>query len=489
VGIANVAMDGRWMRLNDALCRITGYSRQELLATTFQAITHPEDLGSDHALLAKVAAGEIPTYTIEKRYLRKDGSTVWVNLTVSLYQPPLPGEEPYLISVIQDITTRRAAEDAARQSEEQLRQLADGIPQLAWMAHPDGEIFWYNRRWYEYTGTTPERMHGWGWQEVHHPEVLPSVVDRWKASIATGQPFEMEFPLLGADGAFRTFLTRVEPIRDGQGRVLRWFGTNTDVEDQRRLLQERERLLENERTARAAAEDASRLKDEFLATVSHELRTPLNSIFGWSQMLLASSVAEAEIRTALESIFRNARSQAQIIDDLLDMSRIISGEIRLDVQSVDLPQLLEKTLETIRPAAAAKGVRIETTLTSSGAVQGDPRRLQQIFWNIFNNAIRFTPSGGAMQVRLDRVKSHLEVRVSDTGEGIEPDFLPFVFDRFRQQDGSKTRRHGGLGVGLSLVKTLVELHGGQVRASSEGVGKGATFVVQLPVDPADLVAP
>jgi PAS domain S-box-containing protein len=486
VGIANVAMDGRWMRLNDALCRITGYSRQELLATTFQAITHPEDVDADVALAAKVAVGEIPTYSIEKRYLRKDGSIVWASLTVSLHQTRLPGEEPYFIAVVQDITTRKAAEEAVQQSEEQLRQLADGIPQLAWMAHPDGSIFWYNRRWYEYTGTTPERMQGWGWQEVHDPQVLPSVIERWKDSVATAQPFEMEFPLRGADGAFRTFLTRVEPIRDGQGRVLRWFGTNTDVEDHRRLLLERERLLGNERTARAAAEQASRLKDEFLATVSHELRTPLNAIFGWSQILLGSSITDPEIRKGVESIHRNARSQVQIVDDLLDMSRIISGEIRLDVQAVDLSQILDRTLDTIRPAAVAKGVRLETTITSSCEIQGDPGRLQQVFWNLFNNAIRFTPSGGTMQVALESVNSHLEVSIRDTGEGIAPDFLPFVFDRFRQQDGSTTRRHGGLGVGLSLVKTLVELHGGQVRASSAGVGKGATFVVQLPAGPAEL---
>lgn len=486
VGIAHVSAEGRLLLTNDALCRITGYSRAELEATTVQAITHPDDLATDVALAGRVATGEIPAYSLEKRYIRKDGSIVWVYLTVSYHQPDLPGGNPYLIAIVQDITDRKAAEEAVRDSERQLPQFVDGIPQLAWIADRDGWIYWYNRRWYEYTGMTPEQMEGWGWQAVHDPEMLPRVLDRWRRSLETGEPFDMEFPLRGADGVFRTFLTRVLPIRDEEGRVLRWFGTNTDVEEKRRSLAERESLLENERLARGEAERASRLKDEFLATVSHELRTPLNAILGWSQLLRNPGLAEPERLRGVETIARNVRLQAQIIDDLLDMSRIISGKVRLDVRTVDLTEVLEKTLDSMRPAAEAKGVRIETTLDpGAGPVKGDPGRLQQIFWNLFSNAIRFTPRGGRMQVVLERVGSHLEVSVSDTGEGIHPDFLPYVFDRFRQQDGSSTRRHGGLGLGLSIVKNLAELHGGRVRAASAGPGKGATFVVDLPISLAE----
>jgi CheY-like chemotaxis protein/nitrogen-specific signal transduction histidine kinase len=260
-------------------------------------------------------------------------------------------------------------------------------------------------------------------------------------------------------------------------------GMLTDIHDQR---QEREHLLNNERSARNEAEEASRLKDEFLAIVSHELRTPLSAIFGWSQLLLSPQIAATELKKGLETISRNARAQAQIIDDLLDMSRIITGKIRLDVRTVDLPQILERALDSVRPAAAAKGVRITALLHPAIPVMGDPDRLQQVLWNLFSNAIRFTPGGGEVRVALERVGAHLEIRVSDTGEGIDPEFLPFVFDRFRQQDGSTSRAHGGLGLGLSIVRNLVELHGGEIRASSAGLGKGSTFILHLPVltDPA-----
>jgi len=379
-----------------------------------------------------------------------------------------------------------AGESAACRGEDQQRQLVDAIPQLAWLADPDGEIFWYNRRWYDYTGTTLERMQGWGWQSVLDPAVLPHVLSRWSEAITGGQPFEMEFPLRGAGGAFRTFLARVEPLRDEAGRVLRWIGTGTDVEEKRLAAEESGLLLANERAARGAAEDASRLKDELLATVSHELRTPLHAIVGWSHLLLNPKIEEAEIRKGLETILRNARSQTQIIDDLLDMSRIVAGKLRLDIRTVELPQVLLKTLDTMRPAAEAKGLRIETRINPFCPIKGDPVRLQQIFWNLLGNAIRFTPEGGTVQVVLERVYSHLEVRISDTGEGIDPAFLPFVFDRFRQQEGAVARQHGGLGIGLSIVKNLAELHGGQVRAMSAGDGQGSTFIVRLPVSVSDL---
>src|SRR5258708_6832034 len=245
---------------------------------------------------------------------------------------------------------------------------------------------------------------------------------------------------------------------------------------------DRQRLLESERAARSEAERASRMKDEFLATLSHELRTPLNAVLGWATALRAVHSPTPELAQGLETIERNARVQAQIIEDLLDMSRIISGKVRLDVQRLDLPVVVAEAINTVRTSALAKGVRLQTIIDPLNApVTGDPHRLQQVFWNLLSNAIKFTPKGGRIQVLLERVDSHVEVSIIDTGEGISPEFLPNIFNRFQQADPSTTLRQSGLGLGLALVKELVELHGGSVRVKSGGTGKGATFIVSLPL--------
>jgi signal transduction histidine kinase/ActR/RegA family two-component response regulator len=245
-------------------------------------------------------------------------------------------------------------------------------------------------------------------------------------------------------------------------------------------IQRRDAALES---ARDAAEAANRTKDEFLAVVSHELRTPLTPIFAWIEMLRAGAL-DASGRHAVDVIERSARSQAQLIEDLLDVSRIISGKLRLDVQQVDPAAIIEAGVDSVRPTAEVKGVRLATEIDPlAGAVSGDPERLKQILWNLLSNAIRFTPKGGQVQVILRRANSHVEILVSDTGQGIAPEFLPFVFDRFRQADATTTRPHGGLGLGLAIVRHLVDLHGGHVRASSGGEGKGSTFTVELPVAP------
>jgi signal transduction histidine kinase/CheY-like chemotaxis protein len=247
-----------------------------------------------------------------------------------------------------------------------------------------------------------------------------------------------------------------------------------------------ERALDAERAARAEAEAANRAKDEFLATVSHELRTPLNAVYGWARMLQAGQV-RGDLSQAFDVIVRNADAQVQLIDDLLDVSRVITGKLRLDVRSVDLQEVVERALDAIRLAAAAKDIRLQSVLDPrAGPVTGDPARLQQIVWNLLANAVKFTPKGGRVQVHLQRVNSHIEIIVSDTGQGIPAAVLPFVFDRFRQADSSSTRRHGGLGLGLALVKYLVDLHGGSVAAHSPGEGQGATFVVRLPLTIADI---
>ncbi|WP_239700530.1 ATP-binding protein [Massilia sp. 9096] len=579
-----------------------------------------------------------------------------------------------MTGVAQDISPRKSAEDTLRQSEEVLRALANTIPQLAWMAQADGAIVWFNERWFEYTGTTPDQVVGAGWHLTVEPSVLPVVVERWETMIRTGDPFEMEYPIRAADGSYRWFLTRVNPVRDRHGRVLRWFGTNTDVDqvkraeqalrdeshvlellnstgsalastrDLRSLLQsaaeaatgvagarhgaflyhgreagadgndgndgkmftlftvsgaspaefepfgegganglfgplpasggavlvrssdvlhdprfqgalplaaptghppvrsylavpvaapsgevlgtmffghpepgvftdrterivrgiaaqaavaidnarlyeaaqraaeERKVLLESERNARQDAERNSQMKDEFLSTLSHELRTPLSAILGWAQVLRRGGRDQNDFQKGLQTIERNARAQAQLIEDLLDMSRITSGKVMLDMQITAPATFVDAAIETVRPAADAKDIRIEKHYAEDpGVVAGDPARLQQVVWNLLSNAIKFTPRGGQVTIEVGRNDANVTVTVRDNGVGIKPEFITHVFERFRQADASMTRRHGGLGLGLAIVKHLIEQHGGTVRAESAGEGQGASFTIELPL--------
>ncbi|HVO47041.1 MAG TPA: ATP-binding protein [Steroidobacteraceae bacterium] len=290
----------------------------------------------------------------------------------------------------------------------------------------------------------------------------------------------------------------LSPIRDRAGRIVgagkiahditsRKLAEQTLREREAQLLQsvaERNQILESERIARAEAERLSQLKDEFLATLSHELRTPLNAIQGWTTLLRQANVSAEDRARGLQTIERNVRAQAQIVNDLLDMSRIISGKIHLDVQPVLLHEVIRNALDAIRQSAAAKGIRISQELdTGIEPVRVDPNRLQQVLWNLLSNAVKFTPQGGHIRVSLQRLGSHVAIEVADSGVGIRPDFLPQVFDRFRQADASTTRRYGGLGLGLSIVRSLVEMHGGSVRVHSDGQNQGTLFTVDLPISP------
>src|SRR5215216_246729 len=279
---------------------------------------------------------------------------------------------------------------------------------------------------------------------------------------------------------------RIAPLSH-EGRVI---GTLTIIEDVtervgreaelQAQIEARSHLLASENVARREAERANRLKDEFLATISHELRNPLNAILGWSHMLRVGKLTPQNSERAVETIFRNAKSQAQLVSDLLDVSRIISGKLRLDVRAVDLIYIIDAAIDSVRPAAEAKGIRLQAILDpAAGPISGDADRLQQIVWNLLTNAVKFTPKGGRIQVKVQRLDSHVEIEVSDSGVGISKEFLPYVFDRFRQADASSTRIHGGLGLGLSIVRQLVDLHGGSASVQSEGEGKGATFTITL----------
>ena len=366
--------------------------------------------------------------------------------------------------------------------EERYRLVTELIPQIVWMTNAAGDHLYYNQRWYEFTGLSRGESLGRGWANPLHPDDALRSQIRWQHSLDTGEPYEIEYRFRRHDGQYHWFLGRALALRDEAGRIISWFGTCTDVDEAKRSSAERAQALEAEARARREAENANRLKDEFLAVVSHELRTPLTPILGWLDILKTSG-DDAELRDqAYGVIERNTRAQTQIVNDLLDVSRIVSGKLKLDLTPIDLRQALEGAIETVKPTALVKGVHLEAELPARAAqTVGDLDRLQQVAWNLISNAVKFTPRGGTVKVNLARVDSDFAIEVRDSGAGIAPEFVPFVFERFRQADASSTRATGGLGLGLSIVRHLVEQHGGDVSVESEGLGAGATFRVRLPI--------
>jgi signal transduction histidine kinase/ActR/RegA family two-component response regulator len=346
------------------------------------------------------------------------------------------------------------------------------------------------------------------WTEMRS---LLHVEDRERAKLAVEQAlarhsdYDIEYRVMRDHGSVVWVSAKGRGIYDDDGTVIGMLGFVQDIStrktNEETLRQQAEALQMLNDTAQAAraeaeftsaqnerlyrqAEESSRLKEEFLATISHELRTPLSAILGWTRMLRMGQLSPENSAKALDTIERNARAQSQLVDDLLDVSRIITGKLRMDVRPSDPNSFIEAAVEAVKPAADAKGVRVQKVVdTGPVSIPGDPVRLQQVVWNLLSNAIKFTPRGGRVQIRSERVNSHLEIVVSDTGQGIPADFLPHVFDRFRQADQKTSRQHGGMGLGLAIVRHLVEMHGGTVRASSEGEGKGATFIVMLPITP------
>jgi PAS domain S-box-containing protein len=380
-----------------------------------------------------------------------------------------------------DVTARKRAEEALKESEARFRNMADSAPVMLWVTDVTGRCTYLSRSWYEFTGQTEETGLGFGWLSVTHPEDAARTQEDFLAANTAHGPFRVEYRLRRKDGEYRWAIDSASPRFGPGGEFLGYIGSVIDITERKRVEEEREALLARESLARQEAEEANRLKDEFLATVSHELRTPLSAMLGWVQLLRTRRLLPDKQAQALETIERNARIQTQLIEDLLDVSRILAGKLRLEVEPVDLGQVVEQALETVRPAVEAKSIRLQPTIGSGGRVMGDATRLQQVVWNLLSNAVKFTPRGGRVQVLVTRKDSAVEVTVSDTGQGISPDFLPYVFERFRQAEGGTTRKQAGLGLGLSIVKHVVEMHGGTVSVFSEGEGKGATFVVRLPL--------
>jgi PAS domain S-box-containing protein len=689
VGIAHVGLDGRWLRLNQKLCEIVGYPQEELLQKTFQDITYAPDLEADLAQAARLLAGEIQTYSMEKRYIRKDGSLVWINLTGSLVresatEPDHLGEPLYFIAMIQDISDRKQAEEALRQSEERFRVALQYSPITVFNQDRDLRYTWiYNPK----LGYTLKDILGATDYDLNDPQTAAILTEIKQQTLTSGvgrrQEVQVNTPTGEESGYYD--LT-VEPMRDETGQVVGITAAAVDITERKQieaelqtrvlqqaaiatlgqhalastdlnqlmeetvqltaqtlqvpyckvlqLLPDRKQLLiqwgvgwpagllgqatvptdptshagytlsireaiavndlqhdprftgspllhqqgivggiavaiagnphpfgilavhttrlrtftqddvnflvaisnilaetiQRQQTREALRQQsielqrANWLKDEFLATISHELRTPLNSMMGWAKLLPTRQFDAATTARAIDSISRNTQTLAQLVEDVLDMSDILTGQLKLQMAPVDLTLVTEQAIASLDLAAQAKkiAINLHSTLTTE-TVLGDASRLQQVVWNLLSNAIKFTPVGGRVGVSLSLVTGHsslatgghsptvdstkqrtkdkgqrtepiqnskfkiqnstpyLCLTVTDTGKGISPEFLPFVFDRFRQEDGSTTRHQGGLGLGLAIVRYLVELHGGTIQAASPGVDQGATFTVLLPI--------
>lgn len=397
---------------------------------------------------------------------------------------PLPREIGGAVVSHINITERKQAEEAMRQSEARLR--------LATEAARIGEWEW-NLLTGQVTRSAQQlRLFGRADQQLPadiasfhqtmHPDDRQRVIDRMRQAMTNGGQFQIEFRTVWPDGSVHWLLDQGEVLRGRDGRPERLIGVTMNIDQRKHEEEQRAEWLRREQAARRDAEEANRMKDDFLATVSHELRTPLTAILGWARLLHSGNTDKQSLEEGLAAIERNAKAQAQLIEDLLDLSRIITGRVRLNIEPLELAQVIHAALETVSPAARARNIRLLAQLSlDAGLVHGDPTRLQQVVWNLVSNAVKFTNPGGQVTITLTRDHSRVRVSVSDTGRGIAPEFLPHVFERFRQADPSSKRQHGGLGLGLAIVRHLIELHGGTVWAESPGLNQGSTFTFELPV--------
>jgi PAS domain S-box-containing protein len=597
VGIASVSIDRRWLHVNGALCSIVGYTAEELIGTPVEKITFAEDIERDAWESERLLRGDIASYAVQKRYLRKDGSLAWVRICVSLMrsaagkpeyfakvisdvsalvraqqqlreardgfrelvqktpfglyavdadfrlalissgaqkvfetvQPAIGRDfaeilhllwpEPFASQAIErfrhtlstgesyrssntvehradidsvesydwqlerarlpdgrlgvvcyfyDLSQRQQLEMTLRASEERFRTLADNMSQLAWMADAKGWIFWYNRRWFDYTGTTLEQMQGWGWKQVHHPDHVERVAREIQATWDSGDPWEDTFPLRSKEGGYRWFLSRAVPIRDANGAVQRWFGTNTDVTDQMNLEHE--------------LQEANRRKDEFLAMLGHELRNPLAAITNSLHLLRGATIEPTVVEASSGIIGRQLNHLTALVDDLLDISRINQGKIELRRECVSIREILDRVIELHLPLieAESQALTIDAHAAEALWVEADINRLVQAVGNILHNAAKYTQQRGQITIAAGDDGPRVFICVRDTGTGIEANLLPRIFDLFTQGTATRARALGGLGLGLALARQLVELHGGQITAHSNGLGSGSCFTVRLP---------
>lgn len=648
-------MDGYFHWVSPSFERLLGWAHEEMTSRPWTDFVHPDDINPSVSETDSLFSGN-ETFAFENRYRHKDGSYRWLLWNAQPYP-----DEQVIYGAAVDITDRKLAEVALRESEEQFRTMADHAPFMVWVTDPTGYCIYLSQSWYEFTGQTPESGLGFGWLNRTHPHDREAAKRIFLEANERQAAFRLEYRLQRKDGEYIWAIDAASPWFGAEGQLKGYIGSVIDISDRKRaeaaiaadlkdtqLLRdlsarltteadtqvlydeilaaaialmradagsfqffdnarqellllatqgfsptmgehfristsfntscgialatgersfvdfdfpqsddpdgsrrlhvdagylsaqstplmsrsgkligmvsthwrthhrpterelrfldllarqaadlieqrqdeaERKKLLEQEQAAREEAERANRIKDEFLAVLSHELRSPLNPILGWSKLLQSRKLDETKTLQALSTIERNAKLQSELIEDLLDVSRILQGKLSLNVAPVNLASIIRAAMETVRLAAETKSIKVEASLEPDvGLVSGDSTRLQQVIWNLLSNAVKFTPPGGQVNIRLEHQDAHALITVSDTGQGIAPDFLPYVFDYFRQANATTTRKFGGLGLGLAIVRHLVELHGGTVRAQSPGEGQGATFVVRLPLMPTTLKA-
>ncbi|HEY9598804.1 MAG TPA: PAS domain S-box protein, partial [Cyanophyceae cyanobacterium] len=500
--------DGRVTMWNPAAEQIFGWSEQEALGHFLPSV--PEEKREEFLNNLHVIGEGKTIKGVETRRQKKGGSPIDINL----WAAPVRDAKGNVscMSIVADISERQAAlrerkqaEAALRESEERFRKLTEKVRVIPWEADPNtGKFTYVGPQTVEILGYPLDDWYRDDfWPEHIHPDDRDWAIAYCQDNSAVLNNYEFEYRMLAADGRIVWLYDIVNVVRrNGNPSLLRGF--MIDITERKQAEEEREQSLVREQIARAeaeqarnTAESANRMKDEFLATLSHELRTPLNAMLGWTQMLRTRTLDDATVARALETIERNTKSLATLIEDVLDVSRIIRGKLHLTTNPIELVPVINAAIDTIRPAAQAKDIQIKSMLNPDvGMVLGDANRLQQVVWNLLSNAVKFTPKGGQVEVQLSVVSGqssvvnnnngqhttddYIRIQVSDTGKGIAPEFLPYVFERFRQENNSTTRTYGGLGLGLAIVRHLVELHGGTVHADSLGEGRGATFSVYLP---------
>jgi two-component system CheB/CheR fusion protein len=468
IGIREIDLDGRYLRVNDRFCEITGYSREELLRMRFQDITHPEDVQANEEAFRRALDGSVPFYHLEKRYIRKDRRTVWVELHGTAVRDAA-GAAQFGVGFEYDISERKRAEQALLESEARFRTLADTAPVLIWVNGLQRPEF-VNRSFREFFGLKePHDLPDYDWLEQLHPEDCELLKTSYAVTLAGRGQLDATCRIRRADGQYRWMKLMGAPRFTPHGELLGYVGTALDINDLKQAEQE--------------LRDADRSKNEFLAMLAHELRNPLAPLRNVIHLLSQPSVQGASFEALRELMERQIRTLARLIDDLLDVSRITQGKLQIQLEPVELGELLSRTIETARPALETRDQVLRFARPQEPIyLQADPIRLEQTFGNLLTNASKFTQDGGTVEVRVESgTKDRVEILVKDNGSGIESRVLPTVFDAFTQGDRRLDRARGGLGLGLTLVKRLVELHGGTVEARSEGPGRGSEFSVRLPL--------